>query len=109
MAERRDAVAESDDAAVCVEAGGIGPVAGHEPAANRKHGLKDLNVQFCRTSDWFNIAMASAGQGLPLIRATTWLNHIEYEWEDPIRSPLLHFLAERYHLIRYDGRGNGLL
>ena len=68
----------------------------------------DQKVTFCRTSDGFNIAMAGVGRGLPLVRATTWLNHIEYEWQDPIRGPLLHFLADRYHLVRYDGRGNGL-
>jgi pimeloyl-ACP methyl ester carboxylesterase len=69
---------------------------------------RDQNITFCRTSDGFNIAMATVGSGLPLVRATTWLNHLEYEWQDPIRSPMLHFFASRFHLIRYDGRGNGL-
>jgi pimeloyl-ACP methyl ester carboxylesterase len=65
-------------------------------------------VTFCRTTDGFNLAMARVGQGPTLVRATTWLNHLEYEWDDPIRGPLLHFLAARHDLIRYDGRGNGL-
>jgi len=85
----------------------VGPVT-EQQVTGRKYGLRDQTVTFCRTSDGFNVAIASVGDGLPLVRATTWLNHIEYEWEDPIRGPLLHFLAERYHLVRYDGRGNGL-
>jgi len=71
-------------------------------------GERDQNITFCRTSDGFNVAMATVGDGLPLVRATTWLNHLEYEWQDPIRSPMLHFFADRFRLVRYDGRGNGL-
>ena len=65
-------------------------------------------VTFCRTADGLNLAMARVGQGPTLVRATTWLNHLEYEWDDPVRGPLLHFLASRHDFIRYDGRGNGL-
>jgi pimeloyl-ACP methyl ester carboxylesterase len=65
-------------------------------------------VTFCRTSDGVNIAIGCAGKGLPLVRTSSWFNHLEYEWQNPLRAPLLHFLASRYRLIRYDGRGNGL-
>jgi pimeloyl-ACP methyl ester carboxylesterase/DNA-binding winged helix-turn-helix (wHTH) protein len=71
--------------------------------AGRNH-----EITFCRTSDGVNIAVGSLGQGKPLIRTSTWFNHLEYEWENPLRAPLLNFLADRCHLIRYDGRGNGL-
>jgi pimeloyl-ACP methyl ester carboxylesterase len=36
------------------------------------------------------------------------MTHVQYDWQSPIRTPLLHFLADRYRLIRYDGRNNGL-
>lgn len=36
------------------------------------------------------------------------MTHVEYDWQSPIRAPLLHFLADRYRLIRYDCRNNGL-
>jgi pimeloyl-ACP methyl ester carboxylesterase len=65
-------------------------------------------ISFCRTEDGYNIAMARVGEGSTLVRATTWLNHLEYEWDDPIRGPLLRFLAGRHDFVRYDGRGNGL-
>jgi len=68
----------------------------------------DQNIQFCRTKDGVKLAMASIGQGLPLVRPPTWFNHLEYDWHVQFRSALYHFLADRCRLIRYDGRGNGL-
>ena len=62
----------------------------------------------CRTSDGVRIAVATAGEGTVLVRTATWLNHLEYEWHSPIRQPLLRFLCDRYRVVRYDGRGNGL-
>lgn len=65
-------------------------------------------VHFCTASDGVRIAYALAGQGPPLVKAANWLNHLEYDWQSPIWSHLLHELASRYQLIRYDERGNGL-
>ena len=65
-------------------------------------------ITFCRTRDGINIAVASIGHGVPLVSIPTWLTHIEYDWQNPFRAPLWHFLAERLRLIRYDGRGFGL-
>ena len=65
-------------------------------------------ISFCKTQEGINLAVAAVGHGPPLVKIANWLTHIEYDWESPIWSPLLHFLAERYRLIRYDGRGNGL-
>jgi pimeloyl-ACP methyl ester carboxylesterase len=65
-------------------------------------------VQFCTASDGVRIAYALAGQGLPLVKAANWLNHLEYDWQSPIWSHLLQALAADYQLIRYDERGNGL-
>jgi pimeloyl-ACP methyl ester carboxylesterase/DNA-binding winged helix-turn-helix (wHTH) protein len=69
---------------------------------------RDQEITFCRTPDGVNIAVASAGRGKPLILHSTWLNHIEHEWQHPVRAPLLHFLANRFRLIRFDVRGVGL-
>jgi DNA-binding winged helix-turn-helix (wHTH) protein/pimeloyl-ACP methyl ester carboxylesterase len=65
-------------------------------------------VHFCTASDGVRIAYALAGKGPPLVKAANWLNHVEYDWQSPIWSHLLHELASRYQLIRYDERGNGL-
>jgi pimeloyl-ACP methyl ester carboxylesterase/DNA-binding winged helix-turn-helix (wHTH) protein len=69
---------------------------------------RNQEVTFCRTAEGINLALASVGIGVPLIKVANWLTHIEYDWESPIWSPLLQHLAERCRLIRYDGRGNGL-
>ena len=42
------------------------------------------------------------------MKAANWLNHLEYDWQSPIWSHLLHALAAEHRLIRYDERGNGL-
>ncbi len=65
-------------------------------------------ISFCKTPDGVNLALAAVGSGPPLVKIANWLTHLEYDWESPIWSPLLQFLAERWRLIRYDGRGNGL-
>jgi len=65
-------------------------------------------VTFCRTPDGVHLAVATIGDGPPLVKAANWLNHIEYDWTSPIWSPLLVRLAADFRLIRYDERGNGL-
>jgi pimeloyl-ACP methyl ester carboxylesterase/DNA-binding winged helix-turn-helix (wHTH) protein len=78
-----------------------GAAAASRPTLNQE-------VHFCTASDGVRIAYALAGQGPPLVKAANWLNHLEYDWQSPIWSHLLHELASRYQLIRYDERGNGL-
>jgi DNA-binding winged helix-turn-helix (wHTH) protein/pimeloyl-ACP methyl ester carboxylesterase len=65
-------------------------------------------IRFCTASDGVRIAYALAGHGPPLVKAGNWLNHLEYDWQSPIWSHLLHALAAEHLLIRYDARGNGL-
>jgi DNA-binding winged helix-turn-helix (wHTH) protein/pimeloyl-ACP methyl ester carboxylesterase len=65
-------------------------------------------IHFCTASDGVRIAYATVGQGPPLIKTANWLNHLEYDWESPIWSHLLHEIAATHRLIRYDARGNGL-
>jgi pimeloyl-ACP methyl ester carboxylesterase/DNA-binding winged helix-turn-helix (wHTH) protein len=71
-------------------------------------GPRAQEITFCRTKDGVNLAVACIGQGKPLISIPTWLTHLELDWQSPIRAQLGHFLAERFRLIRYDGRGFGL-
>jgi pimeloyl-ACP methyl ester carboxylesterase/DNA-binding winged helix-turn-helix (wHTH) protein len=65
-------------------------------------------VTFCRTLDGINIAVASIGCGPVLVRAAHWATHIEYDLQNLVIGPLLLRLADRFHLVRYDGRGVGL-
>jgi DNA-binding winged helix-turn-helix (wHTH) protein len=76
------------------------------PPAERQRLRQDIH--FCTTCNGARIAYSTVGHGTPVVKAGNWLNHLEYDWESPIWSPLLHWLAERHLLVRYDARGNGL-
>jgi pimeloyl-ACP methyl ester carboxylesterase len=65
-------------------------------------------ISFCRSKDNVSLALASVGSGVPLIKTANWLTHLEYDWGSPVWSPLLHWLASKARLVRYDGRGTGL-
>jgi pimeloyl-ACP methyl ester carboxylesterase/DNA-binding winged helix-turn-helix (wHTH) protein len=65
-------------------------------------------VRFCTAPDGTQIAYASVGRGLPILKTANWLNHLEYDWDSPVWSPLFQALASEYQLVRYDARGNGL-
>jgi DNA-binding winged helix-turn-helix (wHTH) protein/pimeloyl-ACP methyl ester carboxylesterase len=69
---------------------------------------KRQEIQFCTTPDSVTIAYSKVGEGLPLVKAGNWMNHLEYDWESPVWSHLLKWMADRWQLIRYDTRGNGL-
>jgi pimeloyl-ACP methyl ester carboxylesterase/DNA-binding winged helix-turn-helix (wHTH) protein len=68
----------------------------------------DQRIDYCRTSEGVRLAYATAGSGPPLIKAANWLNHLEYDWESPVWQHVVHGLAQRHTLIRYDARGNGM-
>ena len=65
-------------------------------------------IGFVRSKDNTNIAYALSGEGPPLVRAGTWLTHVQHDWECPLWSHWLHFLSSRHTLVRYDPRGCGL-
>jgi pimeloyl-ACP methyl ester carboxylesterase/DNA-binding winged helix-turn-helix (wHTH) protein len=66
------------------------------------------DIRFCTSSDGVRLAYARVGEGMPLVKAGNWLNHLEYDWESPVWSHLLKWMAGQWELIRYDARGNGL-
>jgi pimeloyl-ACP methyl ester carboxylesterase/DNA-binding winged helix-turn-helix (wHTH) protein len=77
-------------------------------AAVAQAGTTPQEVTFCRTADGVNLAVATSGSGMPVVKAANWLNHIEFDWQSPVWSPLLTLLSGKFKLIRYDERANGL-
>ncbi len=65
-------------------------------------------IRFARSHDGVRLAWARSGHGPPLIKAATWLSHLEYDWESPIWNHLLTALSAEHTLVRYDERGCGL-
>lgn len=65
-------------------------------------------IHYVRTADGTRLAWARAGTGQPLVKASNWLTHLEYEWASPVWQHWLHFLSSHFHFIRCDERGCGM-
>ena len=65
-------------------------------------------IRFCKSKDGTQIAHATTGLGVPLVRAGHWLTHLEHDWHSPVWRPLLDELGRTFAVTRYDQRGNGL-
>ena len=70
--------------------------------------LKAPQIHFCKAADGVRIAYGTAGSGPALVEVSTWLNHLELDWQSPVWRPRLIELAKKYSMVRYDGRGCGL-
>ena len=66
------------------------------------------DIRFCTAADGTKIAVGTYGSGPPLVRAGTWLTHVEYEATNPLSAHWCEELARRHRYIAYDGRGCGL-
>ena len=66
------------------------------------------HVRFCKATDGMRLAYAVNGSGSPLVRVSTWLTHLELDWESPVWRHWLDRLGERHTVVRYDERGCGL-
>jgi DNA-binding winged helix-turn-helix (wHTH) protein/pimeloyl-ACP methyl ester carboxylesterase len=84
------------------------PAGGPDHVPGRADRMPAQEVSFCRTSEGINLAVAVCGKGLPVVKAANWMNHVEFDWQSPVWSPLLTRLAAQFRLIRYDERGTGL-
>jgi TolB-like protein/pimeloyl-ACP methyl ester carboxylesterase/Flp pilus assembly protein TadD len=65
-------------------------------------------VRYLTTSDNVRIAWAETGSGAPLVKASNWLSHLEFDWESPVFRHWVRFFSDHFRLIRYDERGCGL-
>lgn len=66
------------------------------------------NIRFCETEDDVSIAYSVTGEGPMLVRVLGHFTHLEKEWEWPVLRRFWERLAERFTIVRYDGRGIGL-
>jgi DNA-binding winged helix-turn-helix (wHTH) protein/pimeloyl-ACP methyl ester carboxylesterase len=65
-------------------------------------------IRYCTTSDGIRLAYASIGSGPPLVKASNWLTHLDFEWGSPIWRHWLAALSAHHQVVRYDERGNGM-
>jgi pimeloyl-ACP methyl ester carboxylesterase/DNA-binding winged helix-turn-helix (wHTH) protein len=86
-----------------VECAGAEAVAAAAPAAKGRQ-----EIRYCVTGDGVRLAYASVGSGPPLVKASNWLTHLDFEWGSPIWRHWLAALSAHHRVIRYDERGNGM-
>ena len=66
------------------------------------------DIRYCTTADGVSIAYSVIGSGPLLVRVLGHFTHLEMEWEWPDLRHFWERLAERFTVVRYDGRGIGL-
>jgi pimeloyl-ACP methyl ester carboxylesterase/DNA-binding CsgD family transcriptional regulator len=65
-------------------------------------------VRYLRASDGVQLAWAESGAGPTLVKAATWLTHLEYDAESPVWHHWTSFLGGHFRYVRYDERGSGM-
>ena len=65
-------------------------------------------IRLLRASDGARLAWAESGHGPPLVKASNWMTHLEYEWESPVWRHWIEFFSSHFRFVRYDERGCGL-
>jgi pimeloyl-ACP methyl ester carboxylesterase len=68
----------------------------------------DQDIRFCAASDGVRLAYATHGHGPPLVKASNWLSHLEFDWASPVWRHWLEGLGRRHTVIRSDLRGCGM-
>jgi pimeloyl-ACP methyl ester carboxylesterase/DNA-binding winged helix-turn-helix (wHTH) protein len=65
-------------------------------------------IFYCRSPDGVHLALATLGEGSPVVRAPVWMSHLEHDWRTTVWREVLDALAADHQLVRYDSRGMGL-
>jgi pimeloyl-ACP methyl ester carboxylesterase/DNA-binding CsgD family transcriptional regulator len=65
-------------------------------------------VGYVRGDDGVQLAWSEIGRGKPLVRAATWMTHLQYDLESPVWAHWLRFLGGHFRAVRYDERGCGM-
>lgn len=76
----------------------------HAPSTSKAR----QEIRYCTTSDGVRLAYASIGSGPPLVKASNWLTHLDFEWGSPIWRHWWSALSLHHRVVRYDERGNGM-
>jgi class 3 adenylate cyclase/pimeloyl-ACP methyl ester carboxylesterase len=69
---------------------------------------RNQEVRFLTTRDNVRVAWTVNGAGQTIVKAPNWIGHLELDWRNPGLAPITTSLANRYRLVRFDARGNGL-
>src|SRR5215469_1075939 len=62
--------------------------------------LPRQDIRFSVTEDGVRLAWASIGEGPPLVKASNWLTHLDFEWGSPIWQHWWTELSKHHRVIR---------
>lgn len=65
-------------------------------------------IRYVLSDDQVQLAWAETGRGPPLVKAATWLTHLQDDPDSPVWGHWIRFFAEHFRYIRYDERGCGM-
>jgi class 3 adenylate cyclase len=65
-------------------------------------------IRYVTTSDGVAIARTEAGAGPPYLFVRGWITHLELMDEEPAIASFFEPIEDRFRVIRFDARGNGL-
>ncbi len=65
-------------------------------------------IRYAVADDGVQVAWAELGRGPPLVKAATWLTHLQYDQDSPVWAHWLRFFGQHFRYIRYDERGCGM-
>ena len=65
-------------------------------------------TRYTTSADGTMLAYAISGDGLPLLKASHHVTHLELDWLSPLLRPTFDALGATHQLVRYDMRGAGL-
>ncbi len=66
------------------------------------------SIHFVTSFDGTRIAWAVSGRGPTLVRAPTWLSHVEFDWQSPVSRHWITEFTRCHTLMRIDPRGVGM-
>jgi pimeloyl-ACP methyl ester carboxylesterase len=77
-------------------------------ATPQTRSVSAMDVGYATTADGVRIAYSVSGAGPPLLFVRGWISNIDLMWQDPPFRAYFEALGERFTVIRFDMRGNGL-
>jgi len=74
----------------------------------KPNSLPQGSIKYANSTDGIKLAWTSSGQGLPLLKAPSWISNIEMETRSLIFAPLYDRLGVHARVVRFDQRGTSL-
>src|SRR5215216_6270072 len=59
-------------------------------------------TRFCRSFDGVGLAYAIDGDGPPVVKASNWMTHLDYERQSPVWRHWVRELSRGHTLVRFD-------